>query len=113
MVSFLLVVPSAAKDLTPAARTVFDRSVRSFATLRMTRISAGAIRLLLIGVDFWKVSDDCQFHDRRLEDWEMAALAARATKAARSVEEEVRLILTAAVEGLPEKPEPSSIPEQG
>ena len=48
-----------------------------------------------------------------LKDWEMAALAARSAKAARSVEEEARLILTAAVEGLPEKPEPSSIPEQG
>jgi plasmid stability protein len=48
-----------------------------------------------------------------LEDWEMAALAARAAKANRSVEEEARLILTAAVEDFPERPEPSSIPGQG
>ena len=43
-----------------------------------------------------------------LEDWEMAALAARAAKNGRSVEEEARLILTAAVDGLPQEPEPSS-----
>jgi len=45
-----------------------------------------------------------------LEDWEMAALAARAAKNGRSVEEEARLILIAGVEDLPEEPEPSSTP---
>lgn len=47
-----------------------------------------------------------------LEDSELAALAARAAKNGRSVEEEARVILTAAVDGLPQEPESSSPPGQ-
>jgi plasmid stability protein len=46
-----------------------------------------------------------------LEDWEMAALDARAARNGRSIEEEARLILIAGLDGASEEPATSPTPD--